>query len=468
MTTSFKEGNKPRSAPFPSGSDALRERTFRKVLDHLPAAVYTTDADGRLTYYNAAAVELWGQSPMLGSSEWSGSWKLFRTDGTPLPHREWPMAIAINERRAVRGVEAIGERPDGTRIPFLPYPTPLFDEDGTLIGAVNMLVDVSDRRRADRLHQQLAAIVEFSEDAIISKTLEGIIQSWNSSAERLFGYSADEIIGQSIFTLIPQERQSEEADIIGRIRRGERVEHYETKRRRKDGSLVEVSLSVSPVKNVEGRVIGASKIARDITERRLVEAQRDLLLAEMKHRTRNFAAVIHAIANQTRPKGDNQAAAVLDLFVARLHALLSAGDLVVNSGDRRADLRELFALAVAPFADPKRPSSIEIDGPAHQVSEQTAGGLALAVHELATNALKYGALKSPQGRVSLTWRVDDTGIEVEWKEHGEHSIQSAPGKTGFGTRVIKQAVVAEPNGETSLLFEPDGLRCLFRFQHRAP
>ena len=126
-----------------------RERRFRELLDALPAAVYTTDAAGRITYYNEAAAELWGHRPTLGSSEWCGSWKLFWPDGTPLPHDECPMAVALKENRAVRGMEAACERPDGTRVPFIPYPTPLHDEAGNLVGAVNMLVDISDRKRTE-------------------------------------------------------------------------------------------------------------------------------------------------------------------------------------------------------------------------------------------------------------------------------------------------------------------------------
>ena len=126
-----------------------RERRFRELLDALPAAVYTTDAAGRITYYNEAAATFWGRRPPLGSSEWCGSWKLFWPDGTPLQHDECPMAVALKEDRAVRGMEGAAERPDGTRVPFIPYPTPIHDETGKLVGAVNMLVDITDRKRAE-------------------------------------------------------------------------------------------------------------------------------------------------------------------------------------------------------------------------------------------------------------------------------------------------------------------------------
>jgi PAS domain S-box-containing protein len=130
---------------------ALRnsERQFRQLLETLPAAIYTTDAKGRITFYNKAAEEMAGRAPVIGVDEWCVTWKLFWPDGTPLPHDQCPMAIALKENRAVRGAEAIAERPDGTRVPFIPFPTPLRDAAGNLVGAVNMLVDVSERKQAE-------------------------------------------------------------------------------------------------------------------------------------------------------------------------------------------------------------------------------------------------------------------------------------------------------------------------------
>jgi PAS domain S-box-containing protein len=251
-----------------SAPDTADETLFFEVLEALPAAVYVTDSKGCITYYNQAAVDLWGHRPSLGSAEWCGSWKLFWPDGTALPHDQCPMAIALKENRAVRGMEAMAERPDGTRVPFIPFPTPLRDAAGEVIGAVNMLVDISERKRNEEIERRLAAIVESSDDAIISKNLDSSITSWNKGAERLFGYTAEEAIGQSVTILIPPERQDEEASIIERIRRGQRIEHYETVRVRKHGSRIDVSLTVSPVRNAAGKVIGASKIARDITEQK--------------------------------------------------------------------------------------------------------------------------------------------------------------------------------------------------------
>src|SRR5882672_19787 len=265
----FGLSGKPARGPLQS------DEHFRKVLDDLPAAIYVTDAKGRITYFNDAAATLWGCRPELGRSEWCGSWKLYWPDGTPLPHGECPMALALKEKRPIRGMEAVAERPDGTRVPFIPYPTPLFSRTGKLLGAVNMLVDITDRKLAETFAQRIASIVESSDEAIISKDLTGKILSWNDGASRLFGYTAQEAIGKPVTILIPPDRLDEETGIIKRIQRGERVDRYETVRRRKDGSLVDISLTVSPVKDAAGKVLGASKIAHDISEKKQAKARQE-------------------------------------------------------------------------------------------------------------------------------------------------------------------------------------------------
>ncbi|WP_027997551.1 PAS domain S-box protein [Sinorhizobium arboris] len=239
---------------------------YRAVLDAIAVPVYATDAKGIVTYCNAAAAAVAGRKPELGKDRWCISWQLRRPDGTLLPHDQCPMARALKEGRPVRGEEVVAFRPDGGSVPLLPYPTPLFDEAGALTGAVNVLVDLSGTKDMERSSRYLAAIVESSDDAIVAKDLDGIITSWNRGAERLFGYSADEAVGRSITILIPPDRLSEEPGILERIRKGEKVDHFETKRRRKDGTLVDISLTVSPVRDGTGRIIGASKVARDITE----------------------------------------------------------------------------------------------------------------------------------------------------------------------------------------------------------
>ena len=215
-----------------------------------------------------------------------------------MAHHQCPMALALREKREIRGIEAMAERPDGSLVQFMPYPTPLFDSTGVLIGAVNMLVDISDSKRADIHAQHLASIVETSDDAIVSKDLNGIITSWNRGAERLFGYTGAEVVGKPVTILIPPELIDEEPQILDRIRRGERVDHYETVRRRKDGGLLDISLTVSPLMAANGKIVGASKIARDITERKRAQERQQLVVSEMKHRIKNSLATVQAIATQ--------------------------------------------------------------------------------------------------------------------------------------------------------------------------
>lgn len=283
-----------RTADLESSAARLKisEQRYRRLIHALPAAVYTCDAQGRVTLFNQAAADLWGRSPVLGADDWCGSLRVYRFDGTPLPKEDCPMALAIRTGRIVRGVEIIIERPDGTRRTVVPHPELIHDEDGNVAGAINMLVDVTETRSAEQAQALLAEIVSSSEDAIISTTLEGRITSWNYGAERVFGYTAAEVLGKSILTLIPADRAAEEEEIIDRLRRGCRVQSFETIRVAKDGRHVNVSLTVSPVRDRYGHMIGASKVARDIEERKRAEAvlarDRETLERLVAERTREL------------------------------------------------------------------------------------------------------------------------------------------------------------------------------------
>ncbi len=261
------------------------EMRLRELIKTLPLAVYTTDAEGRITMFNQAAVELGGCTPEIGADLWYAFWEFYQPDGTPLPHDQYPMAIALREGRTVESRELRAIRPDGKQLILIPYPTALRDSSGKVIGAVNIIVDLTERQKGEQAIRRLAAIVESSEDAIIVKNLDGVITDWNAGAERIFGYTAAEALGQPVTILIPPERFDEEPTIIGRVRSGERIEHYETVRRRKDGTLLDISLSVSPIYDQHGRIVGASKIARDISSQVLVRSK----VAESEKRLRFMA-----------------------------------------------------------------------------------------------------------------------------------------------------------------------------------
>lgn len=438
--------------------DRIREneRNLRDLLEALPAAVYTTDADGRITFFNRAAVEMAGRVPSLGD-EWCVTWRLYRTDGTFLPHDQCPMAVAIKEDRPIRGEEAVAERPDGTRVPFIPYPTPLHDSEGRLTGAINMLVDISDRKKAEEFAERLAAIVTFSDDAIVSKDTQGIIQTWNKGAERLFGYAAADVIGKPITILIPPERQDEEPEILARICRGEHIEHYETVRMKKDGSLIDVSLTVSPLKDAKGQIIGASKIARDITEKRQEERRHLLLINELNHRVKNTLATVQSLASQTfRGERDSRA---FRQFENRLVALARAHDLLTEESWQGADLHEILNRALQAVC-PDRERQLEVSGPPCRLNPKLALALSMAFHELAANATKHGALSVDAGKVAIDWNIEGGGedkwLHLTWRELHGPSV-TAPEKRGFGSRLLEQALARELNAQVLLSFTESGV-----------
>ncbi|BCG83795.1 hypothetical protein MesoLj113b_73370 (plasmid) [Mesorhizobium sp. 113-3-3] len=434
------------------------ERHMRELLEALPAAVYTTDAEGRIAFFNKAAVDLAGRTPRPGD-KWCVTWRLFNPDGTPLPHDQCPMAIALRENRPVRGVEAVAERPDGTRVPFIPYPTPLHDTDGRLVGAINMLVDVTEQKKAEEYAGRLAAIVEFSEDAIVSKDTNGAIQTWNKGAESLFGFSAAEVIGRPINILIPPDRQDEEPAILDRIRCGDRVAPYETVRMRKDGTLVDVSLTVSPLKDGRGNVVGASKIARDITQKRRHEERRQLLVNELNHRVKNTLATVQSLAAQSfRGEGPSPA---FRQFESRLIALSRAHDVLTREDWEGIQLDELIAQTIAPLCV-RLDVRVAMSGPALRLRPKLALSLSMAFHELCTNAAKYGALANEERRIEIRWDVlgsdPEQQLALHWEESGGPEIRS-PSHKGFGSRLLERALGSEFNAEVTLSFRPPGVVC---------
>jgi PAS domain S-box-containing protein len=314
--------------------------TSQDVLATLALPAYMTDADGRITFFNEAAARFWGRRPEPGKDKWSGSRRLFAVDGTPLAPEECPLALTLKTGQPHHGVEVIVERPDGSRAVVRPHPSLLRDDRGRILGAINLLVDVTDRKQLEMSQGHLSAIVESSEDAILSKNLDGIIQSWNKGAERLFGYSAEETIGQPVLMLIPPDRHDEEPDILARIRRGEHVDHFETVRRRKDGSLIDISLTISPVRDAKGNIVGASKIARDISRYRRTQ---DALQQQSRR-----LATLNSIAKMVASDLDPQRVVQLVTDVATELSGARFGAFFYNVTGDNGESLQLYTLSGAP------------------------------------------------------------------------------------------------------------------------
>jgi PAS domain S-box-containing protein len=580
------------------------ELNLREMLDALPVAFYVTDTGGRLTYFNRAAIALSGRVPEIGTDKWCVMWKLFTSDGAPMPHDQCPMAAALKGREVKPGQECIAERPDGSRFWFTPYPTVLRDATGRITGGMNMLVDiterktalgqseaefravfettpecvkivapdgtllqmnasglsmicapsaqavigrsvydlvapedrerfrefnkrvcagerdtlefdiiglggqrrhmethaaplkysdgstvqlavsrdVSERKRVEQAVHLLSAIVDSSDDAIISKDLNGVITSWNKSAERLFGYTAVEAVGQQVATLlIPADRQNEEPNILAKLRKGERVDHFETKRRRKDGTLIDISLTISPVKDARGTIIGASKIARDITgqirsQQELEQANTSLTRSNAdleqfaysaSHDLQEPLRMVAAYSEMLRRKFENQLGATGDEYIG-----------FVVEGARRMEqlLRDLRAYTQ---------TSVANDGPSPVVSSDNAiersitnlkaaideSGAVIAsdplppvrMHEfqldqlfqnIIGNAIRYRSEERPRIHVGAepegdAWRfsIQDNGIGIDpqYKEQifgifkRLHTSSEYPG-TGMGLAICQRIV----------------------------
>lgn len=320
--------------------DRLREseRHMRDLLEALPAAVYTTDATGRITFFNKAAVEMAGRTPLAGE-QWCVTWRLYTPDGAPLPHDQCPMATALKEDRPVRGAEAIAERPDGTRVPFIPYPTPLHDANGTLIGAINMLVDISDRKQA--------------------------------------------------------------------------------------------------------------------------ENRQKILIDELNHRVKNTLATVQSLAMQTARHAESLQD-FIGKFQSRLVALARAHDLLTKRHWETAPLGSLAREVLEPLTGTTQ-GRVTIDGPSIDLSPRAALSLTMALSELATNAVKYGALSCEGGTLSVIWNVrrtpdGSTALDFEWQEQGGPPVKP-PTRRGFGTRLMERCIEGDLRGEFDLAFEPGGVCC---------
>lgn len=300
----------------------------------------------------------------------------------------------------------------------------------------------------------LVAVVENSFDAIISKTLDGIITSWNAGASALFGFSAAEAIGSPITILIPDDRRHEEDLILAKLRAGERISQFETVRRAKDGRLIAVELSISPVCDPQGRVIGASKIARDISERRELAERQVLLLREMNHRIKNLFSIVQGLIGVCRKTAQDADGLAADL-TSRLISLDAAHSLILPGDHRLVNRRsvmlsDLLNAVLAPYVS----STVHVEGIDCLVGARALTSLALIFHELATNSVKYGALSALEGRLDIVSSHTAEGIDLIWFEHDLPTPENEP--EGFGT-ALQRAALRGLGGRLERAWTPQGL-----------
>ena len=326
-------------------------------------------------------------------------------------------------------------------------------------------VDETNQSDDQYVAERFAAIVESSFDAIISKDLNSIITSWNPAAEQLFGYTVEEATGRSILMLIPDHLRAEETDIIQRIKRGERIQSYETTRRRKDGSLVPVSLTVSPIRDRNGSIVGASKIARDVSAAKESERRIKLLMREVNHRVKNqFAVILSMIRETVKRAADPEK--FEEQVRERIMALSRSHDLLVSSEWSGADVAQLIREHLRPFGHEDR---ISLAGPPVQLKPNAVQHLGMAFHELGTNSSKYGALSGDAGSIAVEWRIGDAPagqtFELNWIERSlpdEDERRDLPTRRGFGSVVLQRVAPQSLSGTAELVREPGHIRWTLR------
>lgn len=239
-----------------------------QLIQGLPIPAYLCDMDGNIRLFNQAVLQLWGRSPAPDDPRWCGPLALHTPDELPLAPQECPGALAAQGSRFDQDKELLFHGADGTQHRLTMNCRMISSAEGRPMAVISTLTDITSRKANEEREYRLASIIRNSDDAIVGKNLDGIVTSWNLSAQRIFGYSAEEMIGRSILTIIPEDRQNEEPVILDKLRKGQRVDHFETKRIAKNGRLLDVSITISPVMDKEGRIIGVSKIARDITRQK--------------------------------------------------------------------------------------------------------------------------------------------------------------------------------------------------------
>lgn len=612
-----------------------------EIFDRLPVAIYATDSDGVVTYANQAAAQLVGRKAAIGIDRWCITWRLYDLNGALIPNDSDPLAQTIRQRRAVDIGRVYAERPDGSRVLIQPCPSLIFNEHGDVAGALNFLVAPSNAadgivptqegvaaapasHDAFQAARQLAAIVDSSDDAIIGQNLDGTITSWNRGAERLLGFTASEAIGQPIALIYPEGNKDDFRVVLDRIRAGERIDHYETTRRHKDGSPVEISLSVSPVRDIDGKIVGTAKIARDIgdrkraeaailkhareqsalyrltdtlfhsapmdevfevaidalamasdcecasilmfdgtgtmsfvawrglsdryrqaaaghtpwkvgepdaapiqienvetaedlsalrpllreegirslgffpisagggvvgklmiyhreqhrfaqheldvaltiaqqlgfgIERARAEAQRKLLVAELIHRVKNTLANVLSVAQQTFRRSNSREKSA---FEGRILAMAQAHTRLAESSWTGVSLSTLLEDVLGPYFGEEN-DRISLDGPQVTLGPRAAVSLGMALNELATNALKYGALCADAGHVSFSWILKDGLVTASWVESGGPRVTS-PRRSGFGRLILEKALATDLGGSVQMDFAPTGVVCTISFR----
>lgn len=305
---------------------------------------------------------------------------------------------------------------------------------------------------------ELSALVASSGDAIISIDLDGTIRTWNHGAEALFGFRREEIIGKSKTVIVPEDRSTEFEDLRRQILAGESI-RVETKRRHKDGTIIDVSLDSAPIRRPDDTIFAISSIIHNISDRKAAEDHAEFLMRELTHRSKNQLAIIQCIANQTA-KHTSSKEEFVDAFEQRISGFAASHDLLTHWNWKDVPLDQLVRGQLEVFVQWPSPQ-VDADGPSVKLDAASAQALGLALHELATNSTKYGALSIGSGHIKISWSRKSNGqseplLDVAWLETGGPEVVM-PTRRGFGSFVIEQMASASLSGEACIEYRPQGI-----------
>jgi PAS domain S-box-containing protein len=466
----MRESNEsPRAIrPLPLAGAVLR--AAENLLDVLPIATFICDARGTILQYNQRAVEIWGRAPLPGQThaEFAAAARYFDSDGTESPRSLLGDVLATG--LPVRDVERRVRRPDGSEIVVAVNIEPLRNARGDLVGAVNCIVDITERERmtaaleesrrlARETEQRLAATYEHAAIGISEVSPDGHFLRVNEAICAITGRTREELLASELFRYtypddVDADRLAFRKQVAGELQ----FYSIEKRFRRPDGRVIWMSVHSSPVRTADGGLLYVVRVVQDITERKEAERRQNLLVDELNHRVKNTLATVQSLAAQTA-RGAANPQVFRDAFEGRLVALSKAHDQLTRHHWESADLRELLGGSLAPYAAPER---VVLRGEDLVLRPRAVLTLAMAVHELTTNAAKYGALSVSGGQVEIRWRAEEADgarmLRIEWIERGGPPVVT-PVRRSFGTRLIEGSIAAELSGSARLDFAPDGLRC---------
>jgi PAS domain S-box-containing protein len=459
--------------PFPVALSAMLHASDG-ILDLLPIPTSICDARGIILQYNKRAADIWGRVPKPGQTheDFSGSNRFFELDGTPMTQSLLAQVLATGE--PVRDAERILRRDDGSQAIVSINIDPLRNAKGELVGAVNCFIDITERKRTvdaleqSRVHgleqeQRLAATYEHASIGISEVAPDGTFLRVNEAICAITGFSREELLATRLYTnTLPEDADLDRAGF--RQQTDGELEFYSVEKRfkRKDGRLIWMSVRSSPVRDASGKLSYVVRVVQDITERKAAEQRQKLLIDELNHRVKNTLARVQSLAAQT-VRGAPDPQEFRARFEGRLIALSKAHDQLTAHHWEHADLRAVIAESVAPYTGGDSERAI-LRGGEVVLGPRAVLTLAMAFHELTTNAAKYGALSVAGGRIEIGWqRVAAEGetpaqLQIDWRETGGPAV-TPPQRRGFGSRMIEGAIAAELGGSATMAFSPTGLRC---------